>query len=98
VGLLLAQVPRMSHAEPVTRDVGELPAQLLAHELRPVPADPRARARYARFRDATEPHIRAYARNIGYPVAAVWETYDRRTRNGALEERTPGAAGDHRAA
>lgn len=88
---LLARSSHLSVSEsdaaaPVTRSFEDLHRELLEQGLRPVAADPQARAEYARFRDATEPLIRAYARNIGYSADVVWKTYGRRARNSALDE------------
>ncbi len=49
------------------------------------PDDPHAGMSYARFRGATDPYIRAYARNIGYEPEAIWATYGRWLRGSALE-------------
>jgi hypothetical protein len=72
--------------------------QLIEHGLRARRADAWARERYTRFQQATEPYIRAYARNIGYPTSAVWGTYDRAARNTDFADsgpsgRLPSAAG-----
>ena len=74
-------VPETTTPGQASREFTVLRQQLIEHGLRPMRADETARQRYTRFQQATEPYIRAYAWNIGYPAAAVWDTYDRSERN-----------------
>ena len=93
---LLARSSHLSVPPAAGPDDGEfdvLRARLAEHGLRTMPADDASRRRYARFQQATEPYIRAYARNIRYPVEAVWATYDRPARGAAFDAGTSGAPG-----
>jgi Ion channel len=74
-------VPGTTTPEEAAHEFTVLREQLIEHGLRPMRADEPARQRYTRFQQATEPYIRAYGLNIGYPIAAVWDTYDRAARN-----------------
>jgi hypothetical protein len=47
--------------------------------------DAAARGRFVRFRQATDPYIRAYAATVDYELPDVWATYDRRARDASLD-------------
>jgi hypothetical protein len=53
--------------------------------VRPWTADASARAGFVRFRQATDPYIRAYAATVDYELGEVWAIYDRRARDASLD-------------
>lgn len=48
--------------------------------------DPERRESVIRFRRATDPYILASARNLNYPVGAVWAEYGRDARDTELND------------
>ena len=69
-------------------DYCALQRELNEHGLTAVrPGDDATAEAHARFRAATDRYIRAYAANIGYEPDALWATYDRWSRDSALDSR-----------